>query len=72
MRSSPSDEPVNVEVYIDYRDHTVDNYPNIDLYDDCAEELRPDVDHVYTHNPEEEAECERCGRRNAAAMRSSG
>jgi len=61
-------EPANVELYIDYRDPGADNYPQIALCDECADELGAKVEELDTLEPGEEAACERCGRRNAAAL----
>lgn len=62
------DEPVRIELYLDYRDGAVDNYPEIVLCDDCAEYLGGEVGELTELEAREEAVCDRCGRGNAASI----
>ena len=52
-------EPVagEVRVYVDYRDQSVDNYPNIYL----CEEFADRVEELATLKSGESADCENCG-----------
>lgn len=64
------DEPVRIELYLDHRDGAADNYPEIALCDECAEDLGGEVGELTKFGPEDAATCESCGRRNAPAMHS--
>jgi hypothetical protein len=66
-----NNEPVEIKLYIDYRDPSVDNFPQIALCDECAESLEPDVCEQTTLRPQEAAECEECGLMNAAGLRAT-
>ena len=50
-----------VRVYVDYRDQSVDNYPNVYLCEECAEEFADRVEEVATLKSGESAECQECG-----------
>ena len=50
-----------VRVYVDYRDQSVDNYPNVYLCEECAEEFAGRVEEVSTLKSGENAECRECG-----------
>jgi DNA polymerase I len=64
-------EPVEIKVYIDYRNLSLDNYPQIPLCDECAESLEADVCEQETLEPQEAAQCEECGLMNTAALRAT-
>ena len=61
------DEPVEIKLYIDYRDLSADNYPQIHPCDECAEEYSKYISEVDDLRPGEAARCEICGKENAAA-----
>ena len=62
------DMPVRIELYLDHRDGAADNYPEIALCDECAEDLGGEVGELTELEAGEAAVCEGCGRRNAVAM----
>jgi DNA polymerase-1 len=61
------DEPVSIKVYIDYRDLSADSYPQIDACGECAEEYSKYLSEVDDLLSGEAAQCEICGKENAAA-----
>jgi DNA polymerase-1 len=62
-------EATRVRLYIDYRDGSADNYPQIEACDECAEALEVFLNVQGDLRPGEPGWCERCGNENAAAMR---
>ncbi len=71
MTTAFYNEPVHIKLYIDYRDSSVDNYPQIALCDECAESLEADVNEQDTLGPQEGAVCDKCGSMNAVALRAT-
>ena len=65
--SRPDYGPVSVRVYIDYRDPSVDAYPQIEACDDCAEALGVGLGEQDDIPPAEAAWCELCDAGNARA-----
>ncbi len=59
--------PVSIKAYIDYRDPSVDSYPQIDACDECASALGAGLGEQGDVPPEEAAWCEFCGAGNARA-----
>jgi hypothetical protein len=62
-------EVTRVRLYIDYRDASADNYPQIEACDECAEALEVFLNVQGDLRPGEAAWCELCGNENAAAKR---
>jgi DNA polymerase I len=62
-------EVARVRLYIDYRDQSVDNYPQIEACEECAEALEAYLSLQGDLRPGEAAWCEECGEENAAAKR---
>jgi len=62
-------EPVPIKVYIDYRDSSADNYPQIEVCGECAEVSNASLGEQGDIQPGVAAWCELCGNGNAAAMR---
>ncbi len=67
MSNEHDDNPVLVKLYIDYRDSSVDNYPQIEVCEECAETLNGDLEEQDDLQPGEAAWCVECGIGNAAA-----
>ena len=66
--SRPDYGPAPVRVYIDYRDPSVDAYPQIAACDGCAEALGAGLGEQDDVPPAEAAWCELCGAGNARAL----
>jgi DNA polymerase I len=55
------DEPIRIRVFTDYRDLSVESYPQIDVCDECAEEYSDLLTEADDLRPGEAARCEICG-----------
>lgn len=62
-----ADRPASIKVYIDYRDPSVDSYPQIEVCDECAKALGAGLGEQDDVPPAEAAWCESCGAGNARA-----
>ena len=65
--SRPDYGPASVKVYIDYRDPSVDAYPQIEACDECAKALGAGLGEQDDILPAEAAWCELCGAGNEGA-----
>ena len=59
--------PVSIKVYIDYRDSSVDVYPQIEVCDECVKALGAGLGEQDELPPVEAAWCELCGAGNEGA-----